>query len=136
MSIVYISLLIAINLNGPVQPSFSRQTRISDCKNKFKIALILGPFLIVKASITYRFVYNRRISFVTLLIASIFYVTEDNGAKSSIILGYAPNISNVSIISSGPAKSLITLTAIYNAVSESILSRSSSRIILYVRRKG
>jgi hypothetical protein len=62
-------------------------------------------------------------------------MTEGNGAESSVILGYALNINNVNIIPSGPAESLITLTAIYNAVSESILSRSSSRMISYTRRK-
>jgi hypothetical protein len=86
-------------------------------------------------SITYHFACSRRISFVTLLIASAFYITEGNGAESFIILRYAPNINNVNIILSGPAKSLIVLTVIYNAISESILSQSSSRIIPYARRK-
>jgi hypothetical protein len=72
---------------------------------------------------------------VTLLIASAFYVTEGNGAESFIILEYAPNTSNVSIILSGPTKSLTALTAIYNAISKSILSRNSSRMILYAHRK-
>jgi hypothetical protein len=73
-------------------------------------------------SVTYRFACNRGISFVILLIASTFYVTKDNEIKSFIILKYVPNINNVSIILFGPAKSLIILTAIYNAISESILS--------------
>jgi hypothetical protein len=62
-------------------------------------------------------------------------MTESDGTESFIILGYVPNINNVSIILSGPAKSLIILTAIYNAVSGSILSRNSFRMILYTRRK-
>jgi hypothetical protein len=73
---------------------------------------------------------------VALLIALAFYVTESNEAESFIILEYAPNTSNVSIILSGPAESLTILTAIYNAVSGSILFRNSSRMILYARRKG
>ena len=73
---------------------------------------------------------------MTLLIASAFYVTEGDGIESSIILRYVPNISNVNTILSGLAKSLTALTAIYNAISKSILSQSSSRIILYARRKG
>jgi hypothetical protein len=72
---------------------------------------------------------------VTVLIASAFYITKDNGIKSFIILEYVPNINNVNIISFDPAKSLIVLTVIYNAISELILSRSSSRMILYARRK-
>ena len=70
-----------------------------------------------------------------LLITSAFYITESNEAEFFIILEYAPNINNVNTILSGSAESLIILTAIYNAISESILSRSSSRIILYTRRK-
>jgi hypothetical protein len=85
--------------------------------------------------IIYRFACSRRISFVALLIASALYMTKSNGTEFSIILGYAPNINNINIILSDSAKSLIILTAIYNAVSRSILSRNSSRIILYARRK-
>jgi hypothetical protein len=62
-------------------------------------------------------------------------MTEDNEIESSIILRYVSNISNVSIILSDSAKLLTVLTAIYNAVSESILPRNSSRMILYARRK-
>jgi hypothetical protein len=62
-------------------------------------------------------------------------MTEGNGAESFIILGYVPNINNVSIILSGPAKSLTVLTVICNAVSGSILFRNSSRMISYARRK-
>jgi hypothetical protein len=87
-------------------------------------------------SIICRFACNRHISFVTLLIASALYIMEGNGVKSFVILEYVPNISNTSIILSGPAESLIALTTIYNAISESILFRNSSRIILYARRKG
>jgi hypothetical protein len=72
---------------------------------------------------------------VTLLITSALYIIEDDGTEFFVILGYVPNINNVSTILSGPAESLIVLTAIYNAVSELILSRSSSRMILYARRK-
>ena len=125
-----------MNLNGPVQSSFLRQTRTSDYKNRFRIAPVLGPFLIIRASVIYRFAYNYRISFVILLIASALCMTEGDGTEFFIILGYASNINNVSTILSGPAKSLTILTAIYNAISGSILSRSSSRIILYTRRKG
>jgi hypothetical protein len=136
MSIIHISPLIAINLNGPVQSFFSRQTRISDCKDKFRIVLILGPFFIIRVFVTYRFACSRRISFVTLLIASAFYITEGNGAESFIILKYVLNISNVSTILFGPAKLLTALTAICNAISELILFRNSSRIISYTCRKG
>jgi hypothetical protein len=135
MSIIHISPLIAMNLNGPIQPFFSRQTRISDCKSRFRIALVLGPFFIIRAFITCRFACNRRIFFVTLLITSAFYITEDNGIKSFIILRYVLNTSNVSIILSGPAESLTVLTAIYNAISGSILFWNSSCIILYACRK-
>jgi hypothetical protein len=62
-------------------------------------------------------------------------MTEDNGIKSFIILRYAPNINNVNIILSDSAELLIALTAIYNAISRSILPRNLSRIILYARRK-
>jgi hypothetical protein len=62
-------------------------------------------------------------------------MTEGSGVESFVILRYAPNINNVNIILSGPAKSLIVLTAICNAVSESILPRNSFRMILYTRRK-
>jgi hypothetical protein len=62
-------------------------------------------------------------------------MTEGNGTESFVILEYVSNINNVSIISSGPAKSLTALTAIYNAVLGSILFQSSSRIILYARHK-
>jgi len=132
---MHVSLLIAINLNGPIQLSFLRQTRTSDCKDRFRIFPVLKPFFIIRMSITYRFAYNRRISFVTLLITSAFYITEGNGTESFVILEYVSNINNVSIISSGPAKSLTALTAIYNAVLGSILFQSSSRIILYARHK-
>jgi hypothetical protein len=71
-----------------------------------------------------------------LLIVSALYMTENNGIESFIILEYVLNINNVNTILSGPAESLIVLTAIYNAISGLILSRSSSRMISYARRKG
>jgi hypothetical protein len=126
---MHVSPLIAKNLNRPIHLSFSCQTRISDWKGRFRIVLILGPFLIARASYIWRFACKRRISFVALRITSARYITESNGAELSIILGYVPNTSNVNIIPSDPAKSLTTLTIIYNAVFTLIPSWSSSRII-------
>jgi hypothetical protein len=130
MSIVYISPLMAKNLNGPIHLSFSRQTRISDWRNRFKVALILRPFLITKTFYTWRSACRRCISFVILRIASARYIIKGNRVKPSIILRYAPNTSNINTIPSGPAELLIALTAIYSTISVLILSWNSSRIIL------
>jgi hypothetical protein len=130
MSIVHVSPSVVKNLNRPVYPSFLRQTRISDWKGRFRVALVLGPFFIIKTSCIWRFACKRRISFVILRIASARYIIKGNRAELSIILGYIPNTSNIGTIPSGPAKSLIALTVIYSAISALISSWSSSRMIL------
>jgi hypothetical protein len=122
MSIVHVSPLMAKNLNGPVYSSFSRQTRISDWRGRFRVALVLKSFLIVRASYIWRSVYKRRTFFVALRIVSARYIIESNKAEPSIILEYAPNTSNISIIPSNPTKSLTALTIICSAISALIPS--------------
>jgi hypothetical protein len=129
MSIVHVSLSMVKSLNRPVYSFFSRQTRISDWRGRFRVVLVLRPFLIVKAFCTWRSAYKRRTFFVILRIASARYIIKGNGAKPSVILGYAPNTNNVNIISSGPAESLIVLIAICNTVFALIPFWNLSRMI-------
>jgi hypothetical protein len=130
MSIVHVSPSVIRNLNRPIYLFFLRQIRTLDWKDRFKIALVLGPFLIARAFCTWRFACRRRIFFVILRITSARYIIKDDKAEFFVILGYAPNTSNVSIILSGPAESLTILTTIYNIVFALTPFWSSSRMIL------
>src|SRR3982074_1173436 len=48
------SPLVATSLNGPFQPSFSRHTRTSESRGRLRVGRVFGPFLIPKASDTWR----------------------------------------------------------------------------------
>jgi len=66
------------------------------------------------ASLTFLITWILHISFITLLIVAILYSTMKLERSSSVILRYAPNISNVKINPFNPIILLIAFTTICN----------------------
>ena len=79
--------------------------------------VVLGLLYILSASATWRSTYIFFTSSIAFLNAIARYITIGKGALDSIIWGYAPNTNSVGIRPSSPIESLITLKAIYSAIS-------------------
>ena len=73
---------------------------------------------------TWRSAYFFFTSSIAFLNAIARYITINKGTSDSVIQGYTPNTNSIGIRPSGPAESLITLKAIYSAMSLSIPSIS------------
>ena len=78
----HISPLVESNLNGPFYPSFLRQTRIFDWIGKLRVIVVLGPFLIASAFLTWRSACRRLTSLVASRIALALLVTVGDGGES------------------------------------------------------
>jgi len=89
----------------------------------------------LSVSTTWRSAYIFFTSSIAFLNAIARYITVGKGALESVIQGYTLNTNSVGIRPSGPAELLITLKAIYSAMSLSIPSILEV-IIWYIRRKG
>jgi len=96
---------------------------------------VLGPLYILSAFATWRSAYIFFTSSMAFLNAIARYITVGEGASESVIWGYALNTNSVGIRPSGPAELLITLKAIYSAISL-LIPGILEVIIWYIRYKG
>jgi hypothetical protein len=137
MSIIQVSLSMPRSLYGPFYPFLSLYTRTSDCNGRFNVPAVFGLFLIVNASLIWRFAFKCLSSVIAKRTASALLTIDAEGALDRVIRGYALKTSNISTSPFGPVVSFTALTAIYKI--ESLLKFSSLNScykMSYVRRKG
>jgi len=137
MSIIQVSLSMPRSLYGPFHPFLSLYTRTSDYNNRFNVPAVFGPFLIVNASLIWRFTFKCLSSVIVKRTASTLLTIDAEGALDRVIRGYALKTSNIGTSPFRPAVSFTTLTTIYKI--ESLLKFSSLNSyykMSYVRRKG
>ena len=127
---------IASNLYGPCQPSFSRYTRTSLYNGSDDCSLVVGPFRVLIASLTWRLALYFRRALIVFAITSARFSVDGNGGESRLMRGYAPNTSNVGTRPSGPEVSLTALTAICKIASSLKIVVSSACKISNARRRG
>jgi hypothetical protein len=89
----------------------------------------------LSASVTWRSAYIFFTSSIAFLNVIIRYITIGKGMLDSIIRGYALNTNSVGIRLFSPIEWLITLKAIYSAISL-LISGISEVIMWYMRCKG
>ena len=85
------------------------------------MALVCGPFCILRALVICCLAYSFQISTIAFLIAAACCVTEGNGASNLTIWGQALKTRSVGTRPFGLAVLLIALKAIYRAISLLIL---------------
>ena len=137
MSIIQVSLSMPRSLYGPFYPFLSLYTRTSDYNGRFNMPAVFGPFLIVNASLIWRFTFKCLSSVIVKRTASTLLTIDAEGALDRVIRGYALKTSNIGTSPFRPAVSFTTLTTIYKI--ESLLKFSSLNSyykMSYVRRKG
>ena len=137
MSIIQVSLSMPRSLYGPFYPFLSLYTRTSDYNGRFNMPAVFGPFLIVNASLIWRFTFKCLSSVIVKRTASTLLTIDAEGALDRVIRGYALKTSHIGTSPFRPAVSFTTLTTIYKI--ESLLKFSSLNSyykMSYVRRKG
>jgi len=96
---------------------------------------VLGLLYILSAFATWRSAYIFFTSSIAFLSIITRYIIIGKGILNSIIRGYALNTNSVGIRPSGPIELLITLKAIYSAISL-LIPNILEVIIWYMRCKG
>jgi hypothetical protein len=136
MLIIQVSLSMLRSLYGPFYPFLSFYIRTSDYNSRFNVPAVFGLFLIVNASLIWRFTFKCLSLVMAKRTASAFLIIEAKGALDRVIRGYALNINRVGTSPFGPAVSFTALTAIYRITCLSTCSSFNSCYKMsYVRRK-
>ena len=81
------------------------------------MALVCGPFRILRALAICHLAYSFQISTIAFLIAAARYITEGDGASNLTIWGQALKTRSIGTRPSRLAMSLMALKAIYRAIS-------------------
>ena len=81
------------------------------------MALVCGPFCILRALAICHLACSFWISIIAFLMAAARYITKGNGASDLTIQGQALKTRSVGTRPSGPAMLLMALKAIYRAIS-------------------